>query len=1024
MTLIYYKPTLLTYRLALTLFFACILMHSATAKSEYIISHPDINDKLVSKCISKVLFDKSGYLWISTFSGINRFDGNSLITIPITEKRLNCSIADMMLTDDNQIIVSTNPEYYIIQDRKIIWHGLHLPLPIEVTVNNITYFAIHSRSLLYDRKKVKYDDRPNGLLISTDTAILFGEEGFSLYAQSKKLFHYKATSYKYYKNIAVTKQFFLYHDKEQNKILAWSRGSLAKDVINVKPGTKVISVTNGDDYLLVENDKLYRLFVHAQKIEREFICYFEKELFSYTNNPSRAIGAVTSPKPGYYTLGTGTNGIYEITPKLFKTYTDTNHLTFKYLYVVDTNTIFSFRGRELLKYDGHRKKFDKTHTLKDITAIVTDKTGTYWKIYSKNWNNVSVNFSDNITDIGNSVGTFDIVTCLHVGKSNTVYFDNFVPGRVEVYSVKNKTATKLFEFPSNKTTRGYINCLYEQDSTNLWVANNDGLLHYNKASNQIHEIELLKNVIVTRISEIDGIIYFLTYGNGIYALRDNKIVKCTLDRSQMLNFSHTIYKDKKNRFWISTNNGLIVTNTLFREEHPVHYVFSNKKHGMLSNEFNKVHGSTLNLLSGGVYTLPTTNGIVYFQPDSIELAFPTRGINIDEITVNESNIIDSLQESTITSEDYIKLKISIPYFGETQNLHVQYAIVGDYTDTSKWQEVDNFTFQIGRLRPGRKKILFRITNSLKNDSYLYTDLDIYITPKWHESIVVQIIIGGIILLIIIFITIRTNRKRVKKLQQDAFLLEHEIEIAVENLNITNAKLNDELHLQDQLISIVSHDIIGSLYSLKSLLNELIRENIVSNLYKPVMQDIVGSVSQITQYSESIMDKLLSKQVKDKDDNRTSSSKSISDIIKEQWEIFSIYTKLKNIELIEEGTDVPAGTLSYLIQIIANNLISNSIKYTKSGVIAFSTQVEKKTLHMHISDTGSGYTSQQIASFNSPTDQTKDKPSLKKKSNASGYGKGLSILRNLIIQEGGTIIIGNNTPDPGSHVIITLPYSND
>jgi signal transduction histidine kinase len=105
-----------------------------------------------------------------------------------------------------------------------------------------------------------------------------------------------------------------------------------------------------------------------------------------------------------------------------------------------------------------------------------------------------------------------------------------------------------------------------------------------------------------------------------------------------------------------------------------------------------------------------------------------------------------------------------------------------------------------------------------------------------------------------------------------------------------------------------------------------------------------------------------------------------------------------------------------IDIIFNNLVSNAIKYNKEGgsLDIFVEENNGKML-IRFADTGIGMTDAEMAKLFQDFVRIKNE----KTKNISGSGLGLSIVRKLIENYGGTIEV-SSIPDKGSTFIVSFP----
>ena len=130
------------------------------------------------------------------------------------------------------------------------------------------------------------------------------------------------------------------------------------------------------------------------------------------------------------------------------------------------------------------------------------------------------------------------------------------------------------------------------------------------------------------------------------------------------------------------------------------------------------------------------------------------------------------------------------------------------------------------------------------------------------------------------------------------------------------------------------------------------------------------------------------------------------------------TKAKNLKIIIKTTPEP----SYLnivpddLDIILTNLIDNSVKYTEQeGTISINSTITDKEVKLEISDTGIGITTEDINKIFNEFYRSKNA----KAADLRGTGLGMSIVKNLIKQYGGSIDVQSQI-EKGTTVTISFP----
>jgi CheY-like chemotaxis protein len=135
-------------------------------------------------------------------------------------------------------------------------------------------------------------------------------------------------------------------------------------------------------------------------------------------------------------------------------------------------------------------------------------------------------------------------------------------------------------------------------------------------------------------------------------------------------------------------------------------------------------------------------------------------------------------------------------------------------------------------------------------------------------------------------------------------------------------------------------------------------------------------------------------------------------------IFSMLCRDKGLEMrYNRGDEVPDmvhGDENRLRQVLTN-LLSNAMKYTKKGHVAFSVEIRGGLLRFEVSDTGMGIKEEDVGKLFKPFEQL----DLRKNRNIVGTGLGLAISYNLCQLMGGTLML-SSVYGEGSVFSIELP----
>lgn len=221
-------------------------------------------------------------------------------------------------------------------------------------------------------------------------------------------------------------------------------------------------------------------------------------------------------------------------------------------------------------------------------------------------------------------------------------------------------------------------------------------------------------------------------------------------------------------------------------------------------------------------------------------------------------------------------------------------------------------------------------------------------------------------------------------------------------------------LQQEQISALAHDLKTPLTIIRGN-TELLYDTILSDNQKECADYIEGSVVQMQDYVETLIDMT---KAKEKFPFRRENVKLSSLLQKIHTQAKSLCI-VKNIHLEWRENFNREYIFADSEQLIRGfaNVLSNAIEYTPVGKTVFFEVYEKNnSIICSIIDTGSGFSPEALKRA---TEQFyMDEQSRHSKSH---YGIGLYVANSIIIQHGGQLILSNSEKTGGAQVIIKIPY---
>ena len=516
-----------------------------------------------------------------------------------------------------------------------------------------------------------------------------------------------------------------------------------------------------------------------------------------------------------------------------------------------------------------------------------------------------------------------------------------------------------------------VTTIFRPDSNRLWIGYCDGISEFDQKSKSFNNVESTKGLCVRNIEKIKGVVLIGTYGQGIYALINGRTIKLPVDLEKKLLKTHSFLLDGNGVLWMPTNTGLVnvkfddllksIKDTTFS---PFYYYYG-LQDGIMNTEFNGGCTPTYVKLKNGYVSYPTMEGLVWLKPEEVPRDLPTESIFIDKILLNDSEYKNRQAIVVPNYYDEVQIYFSTPYWGNMENLHVEYRIVGLF-DNWRSTEGGGRWIDFANLKHGKYTLQIRNTVSSNRKEDVMFEMPIEVQPEFYETnrfMALSICAG----LMFIWGLSRLNSQRV--INRNAFLEKQikartlDLQSSNETLNTTvkdlqekEYKLRESIRIKDKLISIISHDIITPIKFL-SIVSKMSSRTSQKN--EDALKESVDNMKYIGAAAEKIYNnaanilnwmKLQNELIKVRHENI-----GLCDFVDDVIEPFVDVIDQNSIKLVN---NVPEEEIIVtdpnILKIILQNLISNATKHTKTGSIEISSSIDIKGMPtITVSDTGIG-----------------------------------------------------------------------
>lgn len=306
---------------------------------------------------------------------------------------------------------------------------------------------------------------------------------------------------------------------------------------------------------------------------------------------------------------------------------------------------------------------------------------------------------------------------------------------------------------------------------------------------------------------------------------------------------------------------------------------------------------------------------------------------------------------------------------------------------------------------------------IKEGKTVSDDTELWIKRKNGDEVCCRVMVKGIIYegqparhtSFIDITALKITQQRLKKSEQRHKNISkklsknlNKLKKRTEELEIANQDKVQALKSKDEFLSTISHEIRTPLNSIIGL-GQILERKINSDIERDILRILNRSSSNLHQLITDILDfsKIRAKKLEIIEKN-VELNKFLEDVVS----IHKSAADEKNLELrLSKNSDAPlyVEVDALRLQQILNNLISNAIKYTHSGIVRIellTKQVNKKKIkaEFKISDTGIGISKKDQRKVFEPF----VRGDLDELNSTGGTGLGLSIVKSLVELLGGEI----------------------
>lgn len=801
------------------------------AADSYVVSNWGMEDGLPQSSVNQVIQSQDGYLWLATFGGLVRFDGVNFTTFNRfnTPGMKSDRILNLYEDKNGNLWLGTEDGFFRFRD------GV------------CKSFSIEQQSQIYAPRRVSEDS-----------------DGTLWIAVNEQIYRLKDSAFV---EVAITRGSALREKALENNEGTWLAFSsmifktLGEDVVLIddldqqmennivdiveypKDSKKLYLATNGDGILEYHDGRSKSMFynsaVGGMEIWRFYIDrrnrllattftgvleYAEDSFVPFSGSEAletRKFNSVVQDGEGNYWMGTPNAGLYKFQPSVISMIDADQGLANQMMLSLsrfnDGSMVFATNCGGIYEWrDGkaHPSAINAYMPNQCVWSVFQDSKGQIWMGSRVLYRTNSLNRPGNLIGEMQGFSGIDIFAItedrrgrIWVGALNGIYiFDGDEVHRISSDDGLSYNDTRVF---------------FEDELAAMWVGTSAGLnlIRDDKVSPipliQPKGEESVNQPYVRAIHKDDsGVMWFGTYGNGLFRLAGDTLTNITADDGLFDNIISHIEEDENGNFWLGCNRGIFSVNkadlNAFCRGNAVSvpsYSFG-VADGMNTAETNGgFQPSVLNDGKGRLY-FPTVEGIAVISTSNITHNSEPPAVYIETLRTSEEQLPLQKALSLPFNNAFLEIGYTGLSFVEPKKITFKYRMTGL---DREWIDVGNRrTALYTKIPPG--KYTFHVVAANKDGVWntAGAKLNITVIPPFWQTMWFYSLMG----LIFIALGPAAYYVRVKQLKKENERQKRFTEQLIESQEQERRRIASELHdgLGQQILVIKNRVDIASQFT--------------------------------------------------------------------------------------------------------------------------------------------------------------------------------------------------------------------
>ena len=467
-----------------------------------------------------------------------------------------------------------------------------------------------------------------------------------------------------------------------------------------------------------------------------------------------------------------------------------------------------------------------------------------------------------------------------------------------------------------------------------------------------------------------------------------------------------IQMDDDGMFWVAGNSGIYSFDYAKKSSRYLPVRYTNKEATFFYNRAGYKS-------SDGVLHFGTNDGYLNVNPKQLDFNMEIPLLRFSELYVSgekrmAGQCLNECAPAMISfphDSTNISVSVDVIDFSEMNRVRCSYRLLGLQNE---WKEMSSRTIDFSYLPSGDYQLCVKAYRGDDGQTSKEITLGIRVlAPWWRTWWAYTLLVGLLIGMVTLFFWYRLRNMEAKKNELDTQVKERtkDLEVALKE--------------KDQLISVIGHDLKNPMFAIVSTLENWLKKE--ESLDKQQKHSLIEGTFQSAQTLQNEMVKLLDwAHSKSADIVCRPEEVDIKLIVDSAVHLAESLLSKKNISCVRDIEYRHLATVDpRMISSVVRNLLVNAIKYThEGGEIRIDGTEDESQLILKICDNGVGISAERLAQLQQPVTHQ----STKGTNQESGTGLGLNICYEYIRQNKGTMEIASEE-GKGTAITLRMPLSD-